>query len=162
MRYSIDNTRTTVTAIATSNIHDTTCKLSQLTGWIETDLERATGTIEVDMRAIDAGDFLKTAKLKSDLELDRHPSAQFEITGLERVTRDGERVRATVTGTLRWRNREKPLQAQAEGTLSATSLDATATFSLDMRDFNLKPPRVLMFKVEPVVAVKVHLHAAAG
>jgi hypothetical protein len=68
-------------------------------------------------------------------------------------------VQAAVRGTLRWRHREKVILANARGTLSAERLDATCEFSLDIRDFDLEPPRVLMFKIEPRVAVNVRLLA---
>jgi polyisoprenoid-binding protein YceI len=163
VRYAIDSERSQITALATSNVHDTTCRLSRVSGWVEADSEnllRARAHIDVDMRVVDAGDFLKNAKLKKDLDLDRYPQASFDIDKSESTSRDGGTLMAVVRGTLRWRNREKVIQAKARGTLSPERLEATAEFSFDMRDFDLEPPRVLMFKIEPLIAVKVRLLAA--
>ena len=51
--------------------------------------------------------------------------------------------------------------AKGHASLSSSAIEAVASFELDVRDVGVKPPKILMFKVEEVVSVKVELRATA-
>ena len=161
--YAIDPARSNVVVCARSSIHDTNTTWSRVTGTIDADpaaLEGAAASIAVDMRAFDAGDFLRNRKLKKDLDVDRYPEAAFTLTGLRDVVDKGGNVfAATAEGTLRWREREVTVRAAGEGRVDAERVEATARFELDVRDLGIKPPKFLMLKVEEVVAVEVTITA---
>lgn len=146
---------------ARSSIHDTTTRWSTLSGTVEADPETlaeagATASIAVDMTAFDAGDWLKNRKLKKDLDVASHPSAEFELTELTDVVREDDgSFRANAAGVIRWRGREAPIRATGRGRFDGDRLEATAEFELDVTTLGVKPPRFLMFKVEDVVSVEV-------
>lgn len=152
---------------ARSSIHDTTTRWETVSGTVVADPETlaeagATATIAVDMTAFDAGDWLKNRKLKKDLDVASHPRAEFELTGLSDVVRatDGS-FTATATGTLRWRGREAAITASGTGRFEGKRMEATARFELDVTTLGVKPPKILMFKVEDVVSVEVTVVGSA-
>ena len=150
---------------ARSKIHDTTTVWDSMTGTVDADpatieTTGAAVAITVDMTRFDAGDFLKNRKLRKDFDLEAHPSATFELTALEGVTRDGDELTATARGTLRWRGREVALTITGAGVLDATRLDVKASFDLDIRQLGLSAPRFLMFKMEDEVTIEVVVQGA--
>src|SRR5262245_56923965 len=108
-RYRIESGR--VVSTARSSIHDTRTVWSKLSGTIDADSATlasgaASADIAVDMRAFDAGDFLKNRKLKKDLAVDQHPEARFSLRGLRDVVdRGGGRFDAIADGEIAWRGR---------------------------------------------------------
>jgi len=150
---------------ARSKLHDTTTVWDAITGTVEADPAtiETTGAkvaLAVDMTRFDAGDFLKNRKLRKDFDLEAHPEARFELTGLDGVVRTGAELTATARGILRWRGREVPLTIKGSGVLDATHLDVTASFELDIRQLGMSAPRFLMFKMEDEVTVDVVVKGA--
>lgn len=150
---------------ARSKLHDTTTTWDTVAGTVEASpdtlaTEGAKARFTVDMTKFDAGDFLKNRKLRSDFEMDAHPEAIYEVRAVRDVNRTGDKFTAIADGVLRWRGREVPLTIRGEGTMTASSIDATGTFELDIRQLGLKAPRFLMFKMEDEVTVAVTLRGA--
>jgi polyisoprenoid-binding protein YceI len=149
-----------VSVKARSRIHDTTTVWDSMSGTVEADpatieTSGAVVSITVDMTRFDAGDFLKNRKLRKDFDLEAHPSATFELTGLSGVARNGAELTATASGTLRWRGREVALTITGTGVLDDHHLDVKASFDLDIRQLGLSAPRFLMFKMEDEVTIEV-------
>ena len=165
-RYSIGS-GARVQVKARSTIHDTTTTWDRVTGDVEASpdtlaTQGAKARFAVDMTKFDAGDWLKNKKLRSDFEMDAHPEAIFELRAVRDVARTGDRFTAVADGVLRWRGREVALTIQGQGTLTATAIDATGRFDLDIRQLGLKAPRFLMFKMGDEVTVEVVLKGSAA
>ncbi len=165
--YKVDSRESRVVATARSSVHDTEAVFSGLSGTIEadpdgelTEPDAVTLAIAVDMTTGDAGDFLRTRKLRGDIDVERYPEARFSLARVATFER-GERgaFEASGEGTLAWRDREVTLAPTGRGTLDEEHIAATATFSFDMRELGVKPPKFLMLKVEPEVEVTVTLVA---
>jgi polyisoprenoid-binding protein YceI len=158
VRYRV--TSGTLTVQARSRIHDTTTVWSKITGEITADPDTlatagATARFDVDMTAFDAGDFLRNRKLRKDFDLEAHPNARFELTGVHDVVRQGATFTAKAEGVLDWRGRKLELVLAGQGKLDDMTVSASATFELDIRDLGLSAPRFLMFKMEDEVTVAV-------
>ena len=157
MKYKVEAGKLTVKA--RSRVHDTTTVWDKVTGEVEADADTlatagAQATFTVDMTSFDAGDWLKNRKLRKDFDMDAHPRAIFELRSLRDVVRDGPTFSATAEGVLKWRGREVVVTLVGQGKLDA-SLEASATFELDIKQLGLAAPRFLMFKVEDEVTVDV-------
>jgi polyisoprenoid-binding protein YceI len=155
----------TLKVSARSRIHDTTTTWNKLAGTVEADPDTlatagAKAVFTVEMTSFDAGDFLKNRKLRKDFEMEAHPKAEFELTKISDVLRDGPTFTATAEGTLRWRGKHVPLVLAGQGKLDAMGLEASATFELDIRKLGLSAPRFLMFKMEDEVTVAVTIRGA--
>ena len=156
----------TLTVKARSKIHDTTTVWTKITGTVEADAETlatkgATAVFTVDMTSFDAGDWLKNRKLKSDFEMDKHPKATFELRALRDVVREGKAFTATAEGALTWLGKEVLVELKGQGQLDDTTVQASATFELDIKRLGLVAPRILMIKVDDVVSIEVSVTGPA-
>ncbi len=163
MNYAVTGGKLEVSAH--SKIHDTKTVWDKVAGTVDADPDTlatagAKAVFSVDMTSFDAGDFLKNRKLRKDFEMDSHPKAEFELTAVKDVVRDGASFTATAEGTLRWRGKSVPLVLAGRGKLDAMGLEASATFELDIRKLGLAAPRFLMFKMEDEVSVAVTIRGA--
>lgn len=163
--YRVDAGKSRINVRARSTVHDTDTVWDRLSGTIEVAPEAvdgARGTVAVDMTHFDAGDWLKNRKLKKDIDPAAHPEARFTIESVDSVTpRDDGSFDATVAGTLAWRGRTVSIRASGVGSIDGSTLRATGSFDLNVRDLGVTPPRFLMLKVEDVVSVTVTLVARA-
>ncbi len=147
---------------ARSSVHDTVTVWNNVTGTLTSDVETldtvgAIASASVDMTEFDAGDWLKNRKLRKDYDMDAHPRATFELTGLRNVVRTGPTFTATADGVLGWRGKKVNVTIAGKGTMTTTTFDATGSFELDIRTLGLQAPKVLMFKVQDEVLVDVTL-----
>jgi len=166
-RYTVDAARCKVVVRARSSVHDTDTTWSRVSGTIEVDPDApatgATARLVVDMREFDAGDRLKNWKVKGDLEPDKYPEAVFTLARLERVTGGGAgKWDAAAAGAIEWRGRRAEVVASGSAVITPVAVSATARFELNVTHLGVKPPKVLMFKVDEVVSVEVTLEARAG
>ncbi len=159
--YKVDSAQTKMFVQARSNIHDTTTTFPAISGNVEVDpadLAGAKASFTVSMKEFDAGDWLKNRKMKSELAPDKYPSASFELTGLRDINQSDDGAFAAIAqGVLRYRNKELQAEITGQGTIDGTTIAATGTFDIDLRDFAMKPPRILMFKMEPELSIEVTL-----
>lgn len=156
-----------VRVTARSSLHDTRTVWSRVEGTLEVDPDapeaEPRAEIRVDMRELDTGDRLKNWKLKSDLAPDRYPTATFTLRRLENVRREnGGGFRADAVGLLAWRGRDTEVRLSGRGRLDASAVEAEGRFELDVRHLGVEPPKILMFRVEPVVEVEVQARALKG
>jgi polyisoprenoid-binding protein YceI len=160
VKYRVESGKLTVKA--RSKIHDTTTVWTKITGSVEADADTlatagAKAVFTVDMTSFDAGDWLKNRKLKSDFEMDKHPKATFELRSVRDVVRDGPTFTATAEGALIWRGKEVLVELKGQGKLDDVSVQAQATFELDIKRLGLAAPRFLMIKMEDEVSIEVSI-----
>ena len=156
------DTRGRVEVTARSALHDTRVVWSSVSGELTVDPADAAGgagEVRVDMRVFDAGDRLKTWKIKSDLDPDRHPQATFRLESVDQPQAGPTGASGTANGRLSWRGRETRIKATGRAWTEATRLVAEARFTLDVRLVGVTPPKVLLVSVDPIVDVTVRLEA---
>lgn len=92
------------------------------------------------------------------LESARFPLAQFTATsiqGLPAAYREGEELRLQITGTLKIRDRERPVTFAALVKAAGATLSGTATAGIKMTDFGFDPPSILgVLRAENDVAIE--------
>ncbi len=152
--------------MARTAAHDTKTRFAKLEGTIDFDADdtkSARADLTLDMRVFDAGDRLKNWKLKTDLEPDQYPTATFTLArflDIHEVT--AGQYTATALGQLAWRDATPMVKVKGVASVDRRSIDARASFELDVRDLGIAPPRFLMFRVEDVVRVQVSLFAVVA
>lgn len=163
-RYVLTAGRVVVTA--RSALHDTRCLFPRMTGEVDFDPaepQRARAEIRLDLRELDAGDRLKTWKLRGTIAPERYPLATFSLARIDRFEElAGGNVRAVAVGTLAWHDHKVELRAAGDATITPRAIMARAQFDLDVRSVGVAPPKFLMFKIDEVVSVQVEISATAS
>jgi polyisoprenoid-binding protein YceI len=168
IRYAIDPARSLVVVHARSSVHDTDARWTKLSGVVTVDPgdpgAGAEARVVVDMREFDAGDRMKNWKLRGDIEPDKYPEAVFTLARLEDVRAGGAAARfeAAALGAIAWRGRTAEIRAKGGASITGERIVAACKFELNVTHLGVKPPKVLMFKVDEVVEVEVTIEAKAA
>jgi polyisoprenoid-binding protein YceI len=86
----------------------------------------------------------------------RYPTIFGQITRVEETGQDGL---YSVTGDLSFHGRTRSFQHEMTIEVrNGTAIELKGEYVFDIREFNMKPPSMLMLKVYPEVAVRVELY----
>jgi polyisoprenoid-binding protein YceI len=139
----------------TSTVRAFTCKAGLLEADVTTTVPSAVSAVAAGQKAISAVVVrVPAAKLDCDngkmndhmmkaLKADAHPMITFKVASYELATVDGV-LQATLTGTLNLGGVEKPLVVVTKAKEEGGMLRVTGTQKIDMTQFGLKPPTLMM------------------
>jgi len=87
------------------------------------------------------------------------PTIEFKLAAYD-VAKGGPGVQGTLNGTLTLGGVTKTVAIPAQAADEAGRLHVTGTYTLDMREYGLKPPSLMMgtMKVDPAIAVSFDLY----
>jgi polyisoprenoid-binding protein YceI len=115
--------------------------------------------VTVDLEQLSSGGRVRDWNIRRHLDVKKWPRATFEVESVSVVSR--EPWAANLHGTLGFRDQRKRVSVTATGKRNETNLEVQAEFQLCLPEWGLKPPRFLVFKVDDMVSVHVHLYASA-
>jgi hypothetical protein len=167
-RYRIVPERSQLWIEATSSVHPIHSRSDGLEGHFELDTAPdgtpvfgvpPVGQISLAVKRLRAGNPLEHRELQRRIEARRHPTIDGTVTAAERI--EGT-ARWAVTGELTFRGVAR--ECKDEVTIEAVDdrtvrLAGESTF--DVRDFGMEPPRILLLRVDPMVAVRIEVIAEA-
>lgn len=161
MQYDV--TGGTLTAIAKSSLHDTETLWKTIRGAVTLGepLELSSATIAVQMDAFDAGSWLKNRHLKKNFPFQKYPTADFVLTELSKVSREGEKISAEGGGQVQWNGKTVPISLRGQGIVNDNTLSVRCQFTVDIRDFGLEAPGILGVKVDDVLECIATIEARA-
>ncbi len=150
---------------ASATLHGMRARASQLSGYVEADL-KSDGTIvtqpppamhvEFGVEQLRSGNALADREIWKLIDSKRFPKILADLRDVEPLPARG-RYRAQGDITLSGRSRKYG------GDLSIAAADGRLTIdgnlTLDIRDFGLKPPKLLMMKVDPILRATLHVVA---
>jgi polyisoprenoid-binding protein YceI len=150
-------------------LHPINTETRGLEGWVEA-THRSDGTLDLAMpvrgklelavERLSSGNALYDREMKRRIDARRYPLIEGEITG---VTATGNATTYLVAGDLSFHGRTRRFEHEMTITKpDDTSIALTGDYVFDIREFNMKPPSMLMLKVYPEVAVRVELHGLGG
>ncbi|MEP7047781.1 MAG: YceI family protein [Ilumatobacteraceae bacterium] len=163
-RYVIMPTRSKVWVEARSNVHPIHTEAAGLEGWLELDIsdgavdvDQALGHIEFPVENLTSGNGLEDREMHRRIDARRYPT----ITGdLKVMKQTKDPARYTVGGDLTFRGVTRAYEDEMGVASSGdNSVSMTGVSVFDIRDFGMEPPRILMFKVQPEVTVRVEIVA---
>ena len=111
------------------------------------------------MAQLRSGNPLEDAELQRRVEGRRYPTISGEVRTASPVEGDG---RFRVEGDLTFHGVTNKVIGEVRVTVDGDRLRIEGEQIFDVRDFGIKPPRILMLRVEPEVRVEIRLVAALG
>jgi hypothetical protein len=162
-RFVIQPHRSLLTVRARSTLHPIT-RSGPVTGHVEATVsqgaldlaEPASGLVELEMQAL-KGDAYLDREMDLRLDTQRYPRAVARLTEIHPVD-DGYRMRGEVV----MRGRTCTVEGLAGVSVdSGRELRLHGSLRLDIRDFGIQPPRLLLLRVHPEVDVVLDFVALA-
>jgi polyisoprenoid-binding protein YceI len=165
-RYRIVPGRSRVWIEARSSLHPIHTETTGLEGWLDlevhdggrVDVAAAPGAhLELPVAQLSSGNPLEDRELRRRIDARRYPTIAGDLTLMQETGEDG---RYLVEGDLTF----KGVTRRYEDEMTLEAVDGEMVIlagekSFDVRDFGMEPPRILLFKVEPDVTVKVAIVA---
>jgi polyisoprenoid-binding protein YceI len=115
------------------------------------------GRIEVPVRSLKSGNAIEDAELQRRIDARRYPIIVGEVRTA--TTLDEGRIR--VEGDLTFHGVTRSVTGELHVARDGDNLRIEGEHVFDVREFGIKPPRILMLRVEPEVRVTIDLVATA-
>ena len=122
----------------------------------------ASGFIEADVESLKSGNKLEDFELRRRLEAKKHPTMRYDVRG---VNGGGDHYYYKVTGTLTFHGVSREFVEECTARLDGGALHVEAEHTFDIREFDVKPPKIGPLQVHPEVTISLHLvgeEAASG
>jgi polyisoprenoid-binding protein YceI len=164
--YRIVPERSEVRIDARSNLHPIHTSTRGLEGFLElevlgggrVDLQSpASAKLSFPVEQLSSGNGFEDRELKRRIDARRFPSIDGVLEELRETGQDGRyRARGDLTfrGVTNTYEDEIAIEEVGEGTLGVVG-----EHTFDIREFGMEPPKIMMFRVEPEVKVRVEIVA---
>jgi polyisoprenoid-binding protein YceI len=149
-------------------VHPINTETSGLNGWCEATVETdgllrfdgpLSGRLELATEGLSSGNQLYDRELRRRIDARRYPLITGDLT---KVAKGDGPDRYEVTGDLTFHGRTRTFTHEMTiALLDDTTIVLKGEYVFDIREFNMKPPSMLMVKVYPEIAVRVELHGTA-
>jgi polyisoprenoid-binding protein YceI len=162
-KYKVVPDRSHLTAEARSSVHDIKVQTNGLTGFVEAVVDAgvprlgAPFTVEIDAERLKTGSGLTDSELQRRLETRKFPRIVGAVSAAEQK---GDATRWRLTGTLRLHGVTKATDADVTvRVVDERTIEIEGEKVIDIREYGMTPPKLLMLKVYP--DVKVHARLVA-
>jgi hypothetical protein len=148
---------------ADSSVHPITAEIRGLRGEATCDVvdgalvagPGTTGWIEGDVAQLETGKRLEDMALRKQIDAKRHPTVRYEVRSAE-----GAGGSFKVTGTFTFHGETREFTETCNATLDGGRLILDAVHTVDIRDFGVKPFKVMTLSIQPEVRLTLHLIGA--
>ncbi len=170
MRYQLDPTTSRATVHATSSVHPITSSAA-VTGWIELTLA-PDGTVDlaqpvdgwmcVELAEMRSGNPLVDREAERRLQVRKHPTMEGRLVSLAPAVHDGgHQHHYDGEGELTFRGQTAPLTGGLSVDVDGDELTLTGDTTLDVTDYGVQPPSLLVIKVHALVRIELRATARA-
>ncbi len=162
-RYEIDPATSRVDIVGSSSVHPIRASATGLTGWIEiegsSDGPFVGGSLKSELRiAVDrlaSGNPLVDRETRRRIDARRFP----EIIGVVTIAENVSGTRLAVTGDLTFRGETRSVQGEVDVAVADATITVRGSQTFDVRDWNLRLPRLGLLRVHPDVRVGIEVFA---
>ena len=151
---------------AKSSLHPIHTKSSRLTAYFEVKLRPdglpdlsapIDGTLEIDVESLKSNNKLYDQVMQDVLDTRRYPKVKVRLIDIQAKRGDG---RYTAVAEVTFHGVTKRLKGDlVVRSVANKRLEINGMIELDIRDFNVKPPSLLVVKVHPGIKVQMNLIA---
>ena len=121
------------------------------------------GAAEVSVARMETGNGARDRHMRETLQADSYPVIRFAVDSAVPGAASGDSTAIGLFGKLTLHGVTRSVRADGSVILKPGGTNVTAAFSLDMRDYGIKPPvRALMLHVAPDVVVTARLSFGAA
>jgi YceI-like domain len=166
LRYTVSRAGSVLTFAAKSTLHSVSGKNTMLDGFIRAGIDEG-GKLIFDPLPVMHLDFLVEQLRSGNTMLDQQMWKLIDSKRFPRITADLRTLaptdspfRFTGSGDITLAGRMKRYGGTIDFSVSGTDLIFEGDLDVDIRDFGLTPPNLLIIRVDPIV--KVHLHLVAN
>ena len=123
------------------------------------DLANVTGVVEFRVRDMHTGIGLRDTHMRNALRADSFPTIRFELVGVDPGTVSHDSLPTVFQGHLTIHGVTRTVRVPGTLVLHQGSVEAHASFPLDMREYGIDPPTRFLgaVKVDPVTTIGIHL-----
>lgn len=166
-RYRVDTARSEVGIGLRVNLHPSHITATGISGEVECELDEQghprldqpySAALTLPIASISSGIGLQDRLMRQRFDAQRYPNITARVVKGEVIDVDQGRYRATATLTMHGQTRE--VQGEVRLQFNNGTLTADAPTTLNMQDFGIDPPRLIVLKVEPEIDVSAHIVAA--
>jgi hypothetical protein len=164
--YRIVSDRSQVLIDAKSSLHPIHTRSDGLDGFLEMEVygsgrvnlqSQPLAKLSFPVDKLKSGNPLEDRELKRRIDSRRYPTIDGDLSELRETGKDGHYL---ARGDLTFRGVTKTYEEEITITqVDDRTLKLEGEHTFDIRDFNMEPPKILMLKVEPRVAVRVEIIA---
>ncbi len=155
----------TVQLNADSSVHPITGEIRGLRGDAEVDVAdgklvvgpSARGWIEADVSELKTGKKLEDMALAKQIDSKKYPTVRYEVRSV-----DGGPENFKLNGAFTFHGVTQEFMEEARASIDGGKLRVTAEHTFDIRDFGVKPFKILTMSIKPEVRLVVHLVGAEG
>jgi polyisoprenoid-binding protein YceI len=164
-RYRIAPERSKLWAEARSSLHPIRVESNAVEGSLEVEVSNGRadlskmpkGSITIDVESLKTGNRLEDRELERQLQVRKYPRIRGEVR--EVVGADGK-GRYRVRGDLTLRGVTKAIEGEVTLQVSDDhTVQIEGEKTIDVRDFGLQPPKILMLQVYPEVRIRARIVA---
>ncbi len=164
-RFLVNKDESTVKVGLRVNLHASHIDANALSGVIECEIH-ADGRPNLDqpysaeltlpVEAIKSGNSLQDREMRRRFDVGRYPTITARVTHGDAVDSEG-RYRAVAQLTMHGQTRE--IAGQIQLRVDGTTITIDGQQVINVKEFGIDPPRLIILKVEPDVDVSVHIVA---
>ncbi len=166
-RFTVASDTSTVNIDLKVNLHPSHISAHGLTGIIECELDGDgrprldapySADLSVPVASIKSGHAIQDREMRRRFDVNRHPTIDVKVTQGEALDTAG-RYRATAQITMHGQTRE--IQGEVQIAVDGSQMTVDGDHVINVKDFGIEPPRLIILKVEPEVTVRAHIVAVA-
>jgi polyisoprenoid-binding protein YceI len=143
-------------------VHAIHGRATELSGTVEVDVvdgragSAFAGHLEVPVKRLRSGNPLNDAELQRRVDVRRYPTIVGEVRSAAPLGDDG---RFRVEGDVTFHGVTRAVTGELHVAVDGDRLIIEGEHVFDIREYGVKPPRILMLRVEPEVTVRIRLVA---
>jgi polyisoprenoid-binding protein YceI len=161
----VNTAKSTVRVGLRVNLHPSHIEASSLSGTVTCELDDQgkprldqpySAELTLPVEAIKSGNGIQDREMRRRFDAGRYPTINATVTHGEALDGDGS-YRATAKLTMHGQTRE--ITGDVRLGVTGTTMTIDGQQVIDVKDFGIDPPRLIILKVEPEVDLQVHIVA---
>jgi polyisoprenoid-binding protein YceI len=161
----VNTAKSTVRVGLRVNLHPSHIEASALSGIITCELDEQgkprldqpySAELTLPVEAIKSGNGIQDREMRRRFDAGRYPTISATVTHGEALDGEGH-YRATAKLTMHGQTRE--ITGDVRLGVTGTTMTIDGQQVIDVKDFGIDPPRLIILKVEPEVDLQVHIVA---